>query len=136
MHVLRHGHGVAASHPDQGGEVVPSSTGPRKAAPSWTRPRCQKQREGEITDVSVVSSPQLGSVRPRTTSGEEVKKLTRDVKSIAVGVFLGLMAFRLLEMALRSLGGSMQLPVLLVILAAVVLLIVATNRGRPLRWRR
>lgn len=59
--------------------------------------------------------------------------MTRDAKSIAIGVFLALVAFRLFEMVLRLLSGSMQLPVLLVILAVVVVVVVATSRRGRLR---
>ncbi len=66
-------------------------------------------------------------------SGEEVREVTRDVKSIAIGVFLALVAFRLFEMVLRLVSGSMQLPVLLVILAVIVVAVVATSRRGRLR---
>jgi hypothetical protein len=66
-------------------------------------------------------------------SGEEVREMTRDAKSIAIGVFLALVAFRLFEMVLRLVRGSMQLPVLLVILAIIALVVVATSRRGRLR---
>lgn len=59
--------------------------------------------------------------------------MTKDAKSIAIGVFLALVAFRLFEMILRLLSGSMQLPVLLVILAIIAVAVVATSRRRRLR---
>ena len=66
-------------------------------------------------------------------SGEEVREVTRDAKSIAIGVFLALVAFRLFEMVLRLVSARMQLPVLLVILAVIVVAVVATSRRGRLR---
>lgn len=56
--------------------------------------------------------------------------MTRDAKSIAIGVFIALVAFRLFEMVLRLVSGSMQLPVVLVILVVVVVAVLASKRGR------
>ena len=59
--------------------------------------------------------------------------MTRDAKSIAIGVFLALVAFRLFEMALRSVNGSLQLPVLLVVIAVVAVAVFATTRRGRVR---
>lgn len=60
--------------------------------------------------------------------------MTREAKNIAIGVFVALLAFRLFEIVLRMLEDSMELPVLLVIIAVVALAIFATTkRGKVLR---
>lgn len=56
--------------------------------------------------------------------------MTRDTKSIAIGVFLALVAFRLFEMVWREIEGSVELPVLLVVLAVVAVAIYAATTKR------
>ena len=56
--------------------------------------------------------------------------MTRDTKSIAIGVFLALVAFRLFEMVWREVEGSFELPVLLVILVLVAVAVYAATTKR------
>jgi hypothetical protein len=61
--------------------------------------------------------------------------VTRDAKSIAIGVFLALVAFRLFEMVLREVEASVDPLVVVLVIAVVALGVVALGRRTTSRRR-
>jgi len=62
--------------------------------------------------------------------------MTRDAKTIAIGVFLALVAFRLFEMLLHEIQGAVGLPVLLLILVVIAVAVFATTKKGVVKLRR
>jgi hypothetical protein len=54
--------------------------------------------------------------------------MNKETLNVAIGVFLGLVAFRLFELILQEISGGSELPVLLVVVVTIAVVVLATSK--------